>query len=170
MIFNPYFLLGALVSALALAAGGYYYGGKHADAAWKVTIAAQKLDAAMQLADVIRLNGIKEEADRQRAITNQKDYDAKLSEYQKRLADSDAKRRADGLRFSVERRGVCGDSATSQAGTSAGTVENVPLEIRVPDALANALFDLASEADKLAVWAESCYKFVNKLDQIKAPK
>ena len=162
MIFNPWVLLGALVSALALAAGGYYYGGKHADAAWTVTIAAQKLDAAMQLADVIRKHSIEEAADRQRAITNQKDYDAKLSEYQKRLADSDAKRRADGLRFNVERRGVCGDSAGKETGTSAGTVESVQLEIRIPDAIGKALFDLASEADQLAIWGKSCFDFVNK--------
>lgn len=162
MIFNPWVLLGAALAAVGIAIGGYTFGVDVTSTKYENKIKDQKLEAQRVLADVIRLNGIKEESDRQRAITNQKDYDAKLSEYQKRLADSDAKRRADGLRFNVERRGVCGDSTGKEAGTSAGTVENVSVEIRVPDAIGKALFDLAIEADQLAIWGNTCFEFVNK--------
>ena len=167
LLLNRYVLgalaIAALVAFLAYQKGAYDDRRREEGAAPYITaIVKQKEEAAAQLSEKINENARREEADRQRAITNQKDYDAILSDYQKRLADADAKRRADGLRFNVERRGVCGDSAGSQASASAGATQDVPLEIRIPDATANALFTLAIEADELRVWAKSCHAFVNQ--------
>lgn len=169
MIPNPYILLGAGVAAVALAAGSYYYGGKHEAQEWELKLSAQKLEAAQTLADEKKKNADREEADRQRAITNQADYDTSL----KALVDSNRKY-AGQLRFATERSRVCGGSPPTETGPRTGTTENAALvggisgeagttvSVALPDALTMELRKFADDADKLATWAKSCFLFVNK--------
>jgi len=120
-------------------------------------IAKQKAAATAELSAKIAENVAREEADRLRSITNQKDYDDVL----KKLTVDRDKYRADGLRFQADRRGVCGDSAGGQASSSAGATEAVSVEVRIPDAIGADLRKLADDADELAAWGKSCFAFVN---------
>lgn len=164
-LLNPYKWLIGIALVAALSGGAWYAKGVYDDnrraegaAPYIAAIAAQKAEAATQLAAKIAENAAREKADALRAITNQKDYDDAL----KKLAADRDKYRADGLRFKADRGGICGDSTGKEAGASAGATQDVPVEVRIPYETGKALRELADEADRLAVWGRSCFQFVNK--------
>jgi len=146
----------ALVAFLAYQKGSYDDRRRAEGATPYITaIAAQKAEAAAQLSAAISQNARREEADRQRAITNQKDYDESL----KALVDSNRKY-AGQLRDPGRRDG--GRCPGSEASPRTGTVEVVPVGGRISDEAGAFLRQLADDADRLAVWAKSCHAFVNR--------
>ena len=146
----------ALVAFLAYQKGSYDDRRRAEGATPYITaIAAQKAEAAAQLSAAISQNARREEADRQRAITNQKDYDESL----KALVDSNRKY-AGQLRDPGRRDG--GRCPGSEARARTGTVEVVPVGGRISDEAGAFLRQLTDEADRLAVWAKSCHAFVNR--------
>lgn len=155
MIPNPWLILGALVAAIGLAIGGYTFGVKTTAAKYEVAIKAQKLEAAMVLAQAIKKNADREEADRQRAITNQVDYDNSL----KALVDSNRKY-AGQLRDPGRRQGSA--CPGSQASPGANTVEVVPVDNGISDEAGKFLREQADLADQVTLWGKSCFEFVNK--------
>ncbi len=163
LLLNRYVLGGIALIALAFYlhhAKGPYDDARRSEGAapYIAAIAAQKAEAATQLAAKIAENAAREKADALRAITNQKEYDDAL----KKLAADRDKYRADGLRFKADRGGICGGGAGKETGTSAGATQDVPVEVRIPYETGKALRELADEADRLAVWGRSCFQFVNK--------
>ena len=146
----------ALVAFLAYQKGSYDDRRRAEGATPYITaIAAQKAEAAAQLSAAISQNARREEADRQRAITNQKDYDESL----KALVDSNRKY-AGQLRDPGRRES--GSCPGSEARTGSGAVEVVPVGGRISDEAGAFLRQLTDEADRLAVWAKSCHAFVNR--------
>lgn len=164
-LLDPYRWLIAGGLALSLVVAGWAWKGHYDEARraegaapYIAAIAKQKAEAAAQLAAKIAENAKREEVDRQRALTNQKEWD---NERKKLIADRD-QYRANSLRFKADRGGICGDSAGKEGGSSPGATQDVSVEVRLPYEIGKALRSLMDEADELAIWGKSCHAFVNK--------
>ena len=157
----------ALVAFLAYQKGSYDDRRRAEGATPYITaIAAQKAEAAAQLSAAISQNARREEADRQRAITNQKDYDESL----KALVDSNRKY-AGQLRDPGRRDG--GRCPGSEASPRTGATQDVPVGGRISDAPREVLQPISDEAakflrkeadlaDKITLWGKACNAFVNR--------
>lgn len=137
----------------------------------EAAIAKQKQEAAAQLLAKVKENELREAQDRQKAVDSERNYREKLSDYEKKLAAT----RANSLRFAADRSRTCGDGPGKEGSTSTGATKDVSVEGGVPDEIRAPLVielpaDIAAgakalmvEADRLAIWGESCFKRVNGL-------
>ena len=137
---------------------GWHFTSEYKDAKHEVAMAEIQHAADAKMLELQKKHAAAEKLDTQRGITNQKDYDEKLAEYQRKLAVRDRTVAEWRLRVDVP-AASCG-AASNGAGNSGGS-ETVSVEARVPDATRSALRALADEADEMRLWAQYCHASVN---------
>lgn len=167
---SGYALLGAVVGAMALAIGAFFYGEHIDNLAWQAEVAAQKVEAQQQLSAAQATVDAKQKALDDLNLQSEHDH----AEHQKALVakDADLQRVAaqlDSLRQS--RRGNGGNSPLSSNAVAA----TVPAAGTPPDAGADpgsfqVLVGLASDTIDVAEYARQCHDWVTSIGTIDTVK
>lgn len=153
--------VGGVCLVAGLLIGGYmgwHFTSEYKDARHKVAMADIQHAAAAKMLELQKKHAAAEKLDTQRSITNQRDYDEKLAEYQRKLVRAEQSVNTWRLRVDVS-AASCGASSNGASGT--GATETVSVDAGVPDAFRSAVLALTKEADELRLWGQYCHVSVN---------
>lgn len=166
---NPWLILGLVLFMLAACVGSFFYGGHVETLAWRVKIAEQEVKAANLLAE-----------ETAKARAGEAKYQALLAQTEQK--DAERNKKVDAQLAAVRRdihdrgglflpgRGSGGQGAVRDASPTSAVAAGTPASCRIRDEDADALLDMAGDADRLGAYAVKGHEYAKLMDMWRAEK